>query len=69
MDTHEAKLLDRLKDYYRAKQDMEEAIKDIEEILLLYDFDIDEISHHYPLVQEIYNSDKKNPIERIRTHL
>lgn len=69
MDTHEAKLLDRLKDYYRAKQDMEEAIKDIEEILLLYDFDIDEISHNHPVVQEIYNCKKKNPIERIRTHL
>lgn len=69
MDIHEAKLLDRLKDYYRAKQDMEEAIKDIEEILLLYDFDIDEISHNHPVVQEIYNFKKKNPIERIRTHL
>lgn len=69
MDIHEAKLLDRLKDYYRAKQDMEEAIKDIEEILLLYDFDIDEISHNHPVVQEIYNFKKKNPVERIRTHL
>lgn len=69
MDIHEAKLLDRLKDYYRAKQDMEEAIKDIEEILLLYDFDIDEISHNHPVVQEIYNFKKKKPVERIRTNL
>ena len=69
MDKHETQLLDRLKDYYQAKIDMEKAIIDIEEILLLYEFDIDEVSQHYPVIREIYNHGKKRPVKKIRANL
>ena len=69
MDIHEAKLLDRLKDYYRAKQDMEEAIKDIEEILLLYEFNIEEITKKYPILEEAKANASKKSTRKIRAVL
>ena len=69
MDRHEAVLLDRLKDYYHAKKDMEEALADIEEILLLYDFDIENIHQAYPSIDTIISADRETPIRRKRTPL
>lgn len=40
MDRHEAKLLDRLNDYYKTKKELEEIREDIEEILVLYNFEV-----------------------------
>ena len=40
MDRHEAKLLDRLKDYYKIRKELEEIQEDIEEILSLYNFEV-----------------------------
>lgn len=69
MDMHEAKLLDRLKDYYTAKQDMEEALIEINELLLLYDFDIIEIAKKYPIINNLNHTDNKKKVKKIRTYL
>ena len=69
METYEARLLDRLKDYYHAKKDMEEALLDIEEILLLYEFDIEEIAQKYPVLHEIKSTASKKSVGKIRTTL
>lgn len=66
---HEAKLLDRLKDYYTAKKDMEEALIEINELLLLYDFDIIEIAQKYPIINDLHNTDDKKKIKKVRTFL
>lgn len=69
METYEARLLDRLKDYYHAKKDMEEALFDIEEILLLYEFDIEEITKKYPILKEAKTNASKKSARKIRTVL
>lgn len=40
MDRHEAKLLDRLKDYYKTRKELDEIQEDIEEILSLYGIEV-----------------------------
>lgn len=67
MDIHEARLLDRLKDYQRLQQEMQECTQDIEELLLLYDFDMESITSKYPVVHTITKSSKRSPSKRIRT--
>lgn len=67
MDRHEARLLDRLKDYQKLQKEMQECIEDIDELLLLYDFDIDSISSKYPILQTIKVSSKNSPLKRMRT--
>ena len=69
METYEARLLDRLKDYYNAKKDMEEALFDIEEILLLYEFDIEEITKNYPILEEVKANASKKSTRKIRAVL
>ena len=67
MDIHEARLLDRLKDYQKLQRDMQECIEDIDELLLLYDFDLDAISKSYPVLRTIMMSSKRSPSKRIRS--
>lgn len=69
MDIHEARLLDRLKDYYTAKKDMEEALIEINELLLLYDFDITNIAKQYPIIDNLYHTDEKKNTKKMRTYL
>lgn len=69
MDIHEARLLDRLKEYYQAKKEMEECLRDIEELLLLYNFDIEEIAHNYPVLHEVHTPDSNKPKRKIRAKL
>lgn len=67
MDIHEARLLDRLKDYQRLQQELQECTEDIEELLLLYDFDMGSIASKYPVVHTIMKPSKKFPSRKIRT--
>lgn len=67
MDIHEARLLDRLKDYQRLQQELHECTEDIEELLLIYDFDIESITSKYPVVRTIMKPSKRSPSKRIRT--
>ena len=67
MDIHEARLLDRLKDYQKLQKEMQECTEDIEELLLLYDFDMEAITSKYPIVHTIMKPGKRSPSKRIRT--
>lgn len=67
MDRHEARLLDRLKDYQKLQKEMQECTEDIEELLLLYDFDIESITKNYPVLRTVMKPSKKSPSRRIRT--
>lgn len=67
MDMHETRLLDRLKDYQRLQQELQECTQDIEELLLLYDFDMESITSKYPVVHTIMKPNKRFPSKRIRT--
>ena len=67
MDIHEARLLDRLKDYQKLQRDLQECTEDIEELLLLYDFDIESITEKYPVIHTIMKPSKRFPSKRIRT--
>ena len=58
METYEARLLDRLKDYYNAKKDMEEAL-----------FDIEEITKNYPILEEVKANASKKSTRKIRAVL
>lgn len=66
MDRHEARLLDRLKDYQKLQKEMQECIEDIDELLLIYDFDMDSITSKYPVLQTIRSSSKSSPLKRMR---
>ena len=67
MDRHEARLLDRLKDYQKLQKELHQCTEDIEELLLLYDFDIEAITENYPVVRTIMQPSKKSPSKRIRS--
>ena len=67
MDMHEARLLDRLKDYQKLQKELHQCTEDIEELLLLYDFDIEAITENYPVVRTIMQPSKKSPSKRIRS--
>ena len=67
MDTHEARLLDRLKDYQKLQKELHQCTEDIEELLLLYDFDIETITENYPVVRTIMQTSKRSPSKRIRS--
>lgn len=64
---HEARLLDRLKDYQKLQKEMQECIEDIDELLLIYDFDMDSITSKYPVLQTIKVPSKSSPLKRIRS--
>lgn len=66
MDRHEARLLDRLKDYQKLQKEMQECIEDIDELLLIYDFDMDSITSKYPVLQTIKAPSKSSPLKRMR---
>ena len=66
MDIHEARLLDRLNDYQKIHRELQECTEDIEELLLLYDFDIESISQKFPVIKTIQKSSSHTPSKRIR---
>lgn len=66
MDRNEARLLDRLKDYQKLQKELQDCTEDIEELLLLYDFDIETITSNYPVLKTIMTPSKQSPSKRIR---
>lgn len=67
MDMHETRLLNRLKNYQKLQKELHQCTEDIEELLLLYDFDIEAITNNYPVVHTIMQSSKRSPSKRIRS--
>lgn len=68
MDSQEIQLIDKLNRYSELQKELQKCTQDIEELLLLYNFDIDEISRTYPVIKEIYHSKKSNMTKRIKTY-
>lgn len=59
MEAREARLLDKLKRYEKLKKEIEECKQDIEELLLTYDFDLDEISNNFPAIHDFRTKSKR----------
>ena len=68
MDIYEVELLNKLKDYYTHKNAMEDALTDIQNLLLLYDFDIYDIVEQYPIIDDLCTPNDKKANYKIRTH-
>lgn len=59
MEAREARLLDKLKRYEKLKKEIKECRQDIEELLLTYDFNLDEISNDFPAIYDFKTKSKR----------